>query len=177
MHKSIAIVLAVIAVSLSGVAYAPDRAAGEVPRAPTVKTGHIGDTLRLRGLDTVGDTVRVKVTDAVRITAAGLYGVRIRIGNVRNSFSQYPFDHTYRDIITRCVVLRDTTGKRHRAVRSATDENGDKLPGQINKVAIRLGHRRSGWVYFALKAERRARWFRYTPDQGYGYDTGRWSLK
>ena len=168
---------AALVVSLSGVAYASDTAAAEVPRAPKVKTGRIGDTLRLRGLDTVGDTVKVTVRDAVRIRAAGLYGVSITVRNVRNSFSQYPFDHTYRDLITRCVVLTDTKGRRHRAVRAATDEAGTELPGQINKVAIPLGEWRSGWVYFALAPKRPARAFRYTPDRGWGYDTGRWLLK
>lgn len=171
MYKSIAIVFAVILVSLSAIAYNSEAATA------ALRTGHVGDTLRLRGLDTVGDTVKVTVTKTARIAAAGLYGVRITVRNVRNSYSKYPFDHTCRDIITKCVVVKDTKGKRHRAVRSAKDENGDKLLGQIDKVAISLGGKRSGWVYFALEPKQRPRAFQYTPDQGWGYDTGRWSLK
>jgi len=161
MYKSITIVLAAIVVSLSAVAYAPDVAAA------TVKTGHIGDTLRLRGSDMTYTTSDVTVWKTLRVPEEDLLGVRLTLRNVRTKYNKY---NDWQGRITACVKLMDTKGKRLRVVRSATDE-------QIYSIHLDLGESAKGWVYFGLKPTQKAKTFQFKVDGSLGYDTGRWSLR
>ena len=177
MRKSIAIVLAAFVASLLGVAYAPDMAAA-LPQAPKAKTGHIGDTLRLRGSDMTLNIVKATVTKKVRLRQAGLFGVHLVVRNVSTFYDEYWESYPdYEEYFPKSVAVFDTKGKKYVAVRKATDENGARLPNQLGKVLLAKGESCDGWIYFALKPDRWAKTFRFRPNYGMGYDTGKWLLK
>ena len=161
MYKSIIIGFAAIVVSLSVVAYDAEAAAA------TVKTGHVGDALRLRGSDMTYTTADVTVWKTVRVPEENLLGVRLTLRNVRTKYNKY---NDWRDRITTCVKLVDAKGKRLRVVRSATDE-------QIYNIHVELGDSVKGWVYFGLNPKQDAKTFQFKVNGSLGYDTGRWSLR
>ena len=161
MYKSIAIMLATFVAALSGVAYAADVAAA------TVKTGHLGDTLRLRGSDMTYTTADVMVWKTMRVPKGNLLGVRLTLRNVRTKYNKY---NDWWDRITTCVKLLDTKGQRLRVVRSATDE-------QIYEIHLDLGESVKGWVYFRTQPKQKAETFQFKVNGALGYDTGRWSLR
>ena len=161
VYKSIVIGFATIVVSLSIVAYDAEAAAG------TVKTGHIGDKLRLRGSDMTYTTADVTVLKMVRGAEENLLGLRLALRNVRTQYNKY---NDWQQRITTCVKLVDTKGKRLRVVRSATDDG-------IFSIHLDIGEFVKGWVYFGLKPDQKAKTFQFKVDGSLGYDTGRWSLK
>ena len=177
MRRCVVAVLATLIVSMAAFAYTADLAAG-LPHAAKPKTGYIGDTLRLRGLATVLDIVKVKVVEKKRLPAAGLLGVRLVIKNASTYYEEYWDSYPeYSDYVPKSAVLFDTKGRKYPVVRRATDEDGVRLPGQLGTVFLTKGESREGWVYFALKSGRWAKTFRFRPDEGSGYDTGKWTLK
>lgn len=177
MRRSIAAVLAVLVVSFVLFAHAVDSAIG-LPHAPKAKTAYLGESLRLRGLDTVLDIVRVTVVEKKRLPAAGLLGVNLRIKNVSTFYDEYWEAHPdYADYIPKSSALVDTKGRKYLVIRKARDENGERLPNQLGNVFLAKGESCEGWVYFAPKPGRWAKTFRFRPDMGTGYDTGKWTLK
>ena len=161
MYRSIVIVLAAFVVSLSIVAYDAETAAA------TVKTGHIGDRLRPRGSDMTYTTADVTVLKMVRVAEENLLGLRLALRDVRTQFNKY---NDWQQRITTCVKLVDTAGKRLRVVPSATDD-------AIYNIHLDLGQSVTGWVYFGLKTNQKAKTFQFKVNGRLGYDTGRWSLR
>ena len=161
MYRSIAIVLVAIVVSLSVVASVTEAAAA------TVKTGHIGDRLRLRGSEMTYTTANVTVLKMVRVAKDDLLGLRLALKNVRTKYNKY---NDWQERITACVKLFDTKGKRLRVVRSATDD-------AIYDIHLDLGDSMKGWVYFTAQPKQKARTFQFKVNGRFGYDTGRWSLR
>lgn len=161
MHKTIAIMLAAIAVSLAGIAFVPGMAAA------TIKTGHIGDRLRLRGSDMTYTTADVTVLKMVRVAEDNLLGLRLALRNVRTQYNKY---NDWQQRITTCAKLVDTKGKRLRVVRSATDS-------AIYNIHLDLGESVKGWVYFTAQPKQKAKTFQFKVNGRLGYDTGRWSLR
>jgi len=161
MHKSIVIALVAVVISLSVVGYDAEVAAA------TVKTGHIGDRLRLRGSEMTYTTADVTVLKMVRVTEENLLGLRLALKNVRTQYNKY---NDWQQRITTCVKLVDTKGKRLRVVRSATDD-------EIHNIHLDVGESVRGWVHFTAQARQKARTFQFKVNGRLGYDTGRWSLR
>jgi hypothetical protein len=161
MKESIVIALAALVVSLGVVAFAPGMAAA------IVKTGYIGDTLRLRGSDMTYTTADVTVIKMRRVAEEHLLGLRLKLRNVRTQYNKY---NDWQQTITAGVRIWDSTGKRLRVSRSATDE-------RIYNIHLDLGQSAAGWLYFTAQPKQNAKTFQFKVDGNLGYDTGRWSLR
>jgi hypothetical protein len=135
--------------------------------AATVKTGHIGDTLRLRGSDMTYTTADVTVLKVRRVAEENLLGLRLKLRNVRTQYNKY---NDWQQTITAGVRIWDTAGKRLRVSRSATDE-------RIYSIDLDLGQSVTGWLYFTAQPKQHAKTFQFKVNGNLGYDTGRWSLK
>ena len=165
MYKSIIIGFAAIVVSLSVVAYDAEAAAA------TVKTGHVGDALRLRGSDMTYTTADVTVWKTVRVPEENLLGVRLTLRNVRTKYNKYT---DWQDSIANCVRLTDANGRKMPVIPAPTLIGPED---EISLIHLDIGESVRGWVYFRLKPHQVAKTFQFKVNGRFGYDTGRWSLR
>ena len=165
MHKSIAIILATIAVLLTAIAFAPGMAAA------TVKTGHIGDRLRLRGSEMTYNTADVTVWKVARNPVKDRFGVRLTFRNVRTKYNKYT---DWQDSIANCVRLTDANGRKMPVIPAPTLIGPED---EISLIHLDIGESVRGWVYFRLKPHQVAKTFQFKVNGRFGYDTGRWSLR
>jgi len=98
-----------------------------------------------------------------------LFGTKLTIRNVGGRF--------YDDAISLCAVLTDTSGRTHNVAWEIVDERAEGFGDVLEGVRIPAGGSRSGWVYFALAPDQRPATLRFTPEAGFGRETGVWSLE
>jgi uncharacterized protein YceK len=134
----------------------------------------VGDTLQIAGNDS---KLAVTLSHTKRLPAASMYGTQVHPAlyavelTVKNLGGK-----VYDDSVTNCVTLVDTKDQGHDADFAVSDANGNMLAGQLDTVKIAPGDKRSGWVFFDLKAKQTPRTLQFTADSGFGPVVGEWSL-
>lgn len=149
---------------------AEEPAASQPAATVSEQKATVGDTLAISGDESSLRVTLVATKRLPSLTSYGyevhpaLYGVRLTIKNVGSM--------VYDDRMGNCLVLIDGKDQTVALEYSIMDENSDVLPGQLEEVKIAPEDKRSGWVFFPLPKNQRARMLQFTPESGTGPEVG-----